>query len=136
MVENGRTRAEAAQLRRPDVLAFRNERMEVLRTSAAARTIRRASQLMDSAESERVRLDATKWVAGLDGIAAVSRSEAMIDHKGLGPGLQVVILPSPAQHEPGSSPPARIVPFVSREKHHRSPVPHPAIVQGQKSDVQ
>ena len=140
MVDHGRNRAEAAQiagiaddslyraLTKPEVLAYRNHRMRVIRESAASRTIAKAEALMDSAESEHVKLDATKWIAGLEGISPVSKSESVINHKGLGPGLVIQIsAPTIPQIE------GRVIggqqsqaEFVSREKHLSLPVPHPA----------
>lgn len=78
MVFEGQTRSEAAQavgvsdeyLRRsftkPDVLAYFNQCQEVLRTSARPRALRKIIALSDEATSERVALDASKYLDGMD----------------------------------------------------------------------
>jgi len=78
MVSQGMTRAEAAQaagmtdhglyvaLTKPHVLAFFNEQMEVLRTGARPRALRKIIDLADDADSERVQLDAAKYIDGMD----------------------------------------------------------------------
>jgi hypothetical protein len=110
MVEEGLTRAAAAvragitdnwlysQLRRPEVLALRSQLMEVVRTSEASRTISRAAKLADSAESEHVRLQANSWLAGIDGLSPVQRSENLHLHQGAAPGLTInFIQPDPGE---------------------------------------
>jgi len=76
-------------LRKPEVLAYRNERMRVVRESAASRTIAKAESLMDSAASEHVQADMTKWLAGLEGISPITKSETINHHNGLTPGLTI-----------------------------------------------
>jgi hypothetical protein len=105
MVDHALTRTEAAQLagltdhalycalRKPHVQAYRYERMEVLRSSEASRTISRAVKLADTAESEHVRNDANKWLAGIDGIAPVQRSENVHLHHSAAPGLTIIYAP-------------------------------------------
>lgn len=78
MVSQGLTRPEAAEaagmtdhglyvaLTKPHVLAFFNEQMEVLRTAARPRALRKIIDLADDAESERVQLDAAKYIDGMD----------------------------------------------------------------------
>lgn len=78
MVCEGLTRQEAAAkagmsdnglyvaLTKPHVLAFFNEQMEVLRTGARPRALRTIIDLADDAESERVQLDAAKYIDGMD----------------------------------------------------------------------
>lgn len=105
MVDHALSRAEAAQLagltdhslycalRKPHVQAYRHERMEVLRSSEASRTISRAAKLADTAESEHVRLQANTWLGALDDVAPVERSEHRHFHAGgnLVPGLTIVL---------------------------------------------
>ncbi len=79
-------------LRKPPVLAYRSTLLEALRTSAASRTIAKAEKLMDSATSEHVQADMTKWLAGLDGMSPVSKSESLNVHKHLFPGLTLNIV--------------------------------------------
>ena len=78
MVHQGRERPEAAAavgltdhslreaLRKPHVLAYLNEQMEVLRTSGRPRALTRIMRLVDDAESERVQLDAAIYMDGMD----------------------------------------------------------------------
>lgn len=78
MVWEGAKRSEAAQrlgmsdnaLRQafqlPHVLAYLNQQMEVLRSSARSHALFRITDLVDSAQSERVKLDAAKYLDGMD----------------------------------------------------------------------
>lgn len=102
MVDHARNRAEAAQiagitddalyraLLKPEVQAYRNDRMRVLRTSEASRTIARAARLADKAESEHVQLQANTWLAGLEGLSPVQRTENTHIHALVLPGLRIV----------------------------------------------
>jgi hypothetical protein len=160
MVDHGRSRSEAAEavqitddwlyreLRRPEVLAYRNQRREVLRTGEGARSIKRIADLAQSASSEGVKFDANRLLLATDPaepIVPLQRNESTINHKGLGPGLTIVMLqpehpplpvidgtsnevPNEYRHlpEPVPHPTSRPVPFLSREKHLSAPVPHPS----------
>jgi hypothetical protein len=100
MVEEGRSRKDAAiacgitddwlyrALLRPECLDLRNRLMGALRTSEAARSIARAAKLADGAQSEHVRMDANKWLGGLDGIVPVQRTENLHVHRHA-PGLTI-----------------------------------------------
>lgn len=136
MVEEGLTRAKAAEtagmtdhavycaLRKPHVRALRREFVGALRESAASRTIARAEQLADGAESEHVRNDANKFLASLDvDTSPVQRSEQTVTHRNLGPGLVIVIS---GDERPSLDVTPAVPHFVSREKHLSKPVPHPA----------
>ena len=102
MVDHALTRPEAAKLagltdhalycalRKPHVQAYRHERMEVLRSSEASRTIKRVADLADTSKSDAVKLDANVWLAGIDGIAPVTKGEVHHTHSGIVPGLTVV----------------------------------------------
>lgn len=101
-VEAGLTRPQAAercgitdnhlykQLRRSDVLALRSELLGVLRESARARTIAKAEQLMDGAESEHVRLDAIRY---LNPNAERSENLHLHQHSTQLPGLTIIYNP-------------------------------------------
>ncbi len=65
--------------------------MEVIRTSEASRSIARAANLADNAQSEHVRLQANEWLGGLDGISPVAKSETVHLHRDLTPGLVIVM---------------------------------------------
>lgn len=79
MVFQGRNRDEAARqagltegaiyqaLRKPAVLAFYNEQLEVLRHSERARNLHKGIELRDGAASEKVQLEAAKWLHGESG---------------------------------------------------------------------
>jgi hypothetical protein len=64
--------------------------MGVLRTSEASRTIARAAKLADGAESEHVKLQANTWLAGIEGISPIQKSESLNVHKHLIPGLTII----------------------------------------------
>lgn len=112
MVDDGLTRAKAAEvagisdhglyvaLRKPHILAYRRERMEVLRASEASRSISRVAKLADSAESEHVRLGANIHLMGIDGVVPVQRVEGRYLHEHLHhtPGLTIVF--TPPRNEP------------------------------------
>ncbi len=83
-------------LRKPHVVALRNELLGVLRTSESARVISATAKLAHGAESEHVRMKALEYLGSLDiETAPVQRSEHV--HRGdVGltlPGLRIVILP-------------------------------------------
>lgn len=77
MVFEGRKRAEAAEaaglkddslrkaLTKPDALAFLNECMEVLRTSARPRALHKMVDLLD-AKTERIQFESAKYLDGMD----------------------------------------------------------------------
>lgn len=78
MVFDGLKRKDAAKLHgmsdeairvaltKPHTLAYLNECQEVLRTSLRPRALLRIGKLVDKADSDRVRLDAAKYVDGMD----------------------------------------------------------------------
>lgn len=78
-------------LRKPSVLAYLNGQQGVLRTSARARTIAKAEMLMDNAESEHVQTQNLQWLAAIDGLAPIARSESVSVHKVITPGLTIMI---------------------------------------------
>ena len=149
MVEDGLTRAKAAEmagmtdhglysaLRKPHVRALRREMVGSLRESAASRTIARAEKLADEAESEHVRNDANKWLASLD--EATAPRSAKTDLPGdrfpgsYAPGLVIIMAPPAPPHlipsqngQPIIEAGRRLLP---------APVPHPAMVKRENSDV-
>lgn len=77
MVFEGQKRPEAAEavglkddsmrkaLLKPDALAFLNQCMEVLRTSARPRALRKMDELLD-AKTERIQFEAAKYLDGMD----------------------------------------------------------------------
>jgi len=78
MVFEGATRPEAAEiagmqdkslrsaLTKSHVLAYLNEQMEVLRTGARPKALNRIINLVDKSGSDRVRLDAARYIDGMD----------------------------------------------------------------------
>jgi len=52
-----------------------------LRDNAAQRAFARIEILSKTAASEHVRLEASKWVAGVDGVAPVKRVEGKFSHE-------------------------------------------------------
>lgn len=77
MVHEGMDRKRAAEaagvtdetarlaLRNPQVLAYLNEEMEVLRTGARPRALRKMTDLLD-AKTERIQFEAAKYLDGMD----------------------------------------------------------------------
>ncbi|ASY64468.1 hypothetical protein SJ05684_c30440 [Sinorhizobium sojae CCBAU 05684] len=77
MVHEGMDRKRAAEaagvtdetarlaLRNPQVLAYLNEEMEVLRTGARPRALRKMADLLD-AKTERIQFEAAKYLDGMD----------------------------------------------------------------------
>lgn len=78
MVYRGRSRKEAAEavgiketslyqaLRNPQVLKHYNDCLDVLRTSERPKSVHKIASLRDKAESERVQLEAAKYLDGGD----------------------------------------------------------------------
>jgi hypothetical protein len=121
-------------LKRPDVLAYLNQQYEVVRTQARARTIHRAEELADNAQSEHVRFQANEWLAAIDGIAPVARGEIQHKHSGsVVAGLVVVRAASPSagQIELASGHKASLRPRIRRLG---DPVPHPTLVKGEAGE--
>lgn len=133
MVEEGLKRPVAAEraglkdnslyvaLRRPDVCAFRAELMRVLRESEASRTIARVATLADTAQSEHVRLGANEFLAGIEGISPVQRSESLHVHQHLVPGLTVVR----GGWQPHDTPAALVIDAKPTIRRIGTPAPHP-----------
>jgi len=78
MVFEGMTRRDAAQavgisdeamrqaLLRPSCLTYMNEQIEVLRTGARPQALNAVITLMEKSSSDRVKLDAAKYIDGMD----------------------------------------------------------------------
>lgn len=78
MVHEGMDRKRAAEaagvtdetarlaLRNPQVLAYLNEEMEVLRTGGRPRALRKMIELVDEAKTERIQFEAAKYLDGMD----------------------------------------------------------------------
>jgi hypothetical protein len=141
MVLHGKSRSDAAAiarlqddslyraLLRPEVIGYRNQLLEVIRTSAASRTIFRAEHLADNADSEHVRNDANQWIASLDReTTPISRSEVAHTGVTLGPGLVIVMGPLPALPPVIEGTSIEIPPEY---RHLPEPVPHPSMVRRQ-----
>jgi hypothetical protein len=87
-------------LAKPHVAAYRNTVLGVLRNSEAARTISRGVLLADTAQSEAVRNDANKWLAALEGISPIAKSESLNVHNHMHSGLTIVLgAGDPQQHD-------------------------------------
>lgn len=103
MVLQGEKRARAAEIagitdeamrkamHKPEVLAYMNTQQQALRTSAAARSIARIDNLADGSDSDHVKLDANKFLLGIEGVSPVQKSESINVHKHLMPGLTIVM---------------------------------------------
>lgn len=116
-------------LRKPSVLAYLNGQQGVLRTSARARTIAKAEMLMDGAESEHVQTQNLQWLAGLDGLSPIAKSETLNVHKHLTPGLTIMIGGwQPHEIAPAEQQALDITPQVNRIG---APQPHPSRIAAQ-----
>lgn len=65
---------------RPHVRKVFNQAVKSIRDNAAVSAYLRNVELSQTAQSEAVRADLNKWVAGVDGIAALKRVEGRIAH--------------------------------------------------------
>ena len=65
----------------PDVRAAYNTLIRHIRDNAAQEAYLRIVELSKNADSEHVRADCNKWLAGVDGIAPVKRVESKYHHK-------------------------------------------------------
>lgn len=149
MVFQGVKRADAATIggitdnalyiamRKPEVLAYLNAQQQVLRTSASARSIARIDTLADDAKSESVKLDANRFLLGIEGISPIAKSENLNVHKGMQPGLtlNLIIKQQPGDdahlidshaHQTGSQ---RVINGLPR------PVPHPSMRNASKTQA-
>ncbi|MEM9584825.1 MAG: hypothetical protein AAGA08_17065 [Pseudomonadota bacterium] len=60
-------------MRKPHVLQLFNQKVREVRENAAQAAYIRMSHLAVSSDSERIGLDANRWLAGVDGIAPVQK---------------------------------------------------------------
>lgn len=145
MIEDGLKRNKAAEtagltdnalyaaLRKPDVLAYRNERLRVLRESEASRSIARVATLADTAASEHVKLGANELLMGIEGISKVTKTENMHVHQHVIPGL-TVLRESWQPHEIGGQ-------IIDQPKHAQqvrrigAAVPHPEAKRDQPIEI-
>tara|TARA_R110002072_G_scaffold43676_3_gene122516 strand:+ start:2512 stop:2946 length:435 start_codon:yes stop_codon:yes gene_type:complete len=60
-------------MRKPHVLKLFNQRVKEVRDNASQAAYMRINHLSLASTNERVKLDASKWVAGVDGISPVQK---------------------------------------------------------------
>ncbi len=77
-------------LNRPEVRVAFNQLLAAIRDNAAQAAYMRMNDLAMNAKSERVRLMANEWIAGVDGIAKVQKVEGSIRHQVLFGGFEYV----------------------------------------------
>lgn len=65
---------------KPAARALFNQAVSDVRSNAAQLAYLRMNHLSKTANSEQVKADANKWVAGVDGIAALKRVEGRMHH--------------------------------------------------------
>lgn len=70
----------ARALRRPHVKAVLNQMIADVRENAAQRAYLRVNNLAATTENERMRFDASRWVAGIDGISPVQKVQGSHHH--------------------------------------------------------
>jgi hypothetical protein len=68
-------------MRKAHVLELFNQMVRDVRVNASQAAYMRMVHMSTHADSERVRLDATKWIAGVDGIAPVQKVEGRYSHQ-------------------------------------------------------
>lgn len=148
MVHKGQKRDVAAQgagitddamrkaMHKPDVLAYMHAQQQALRTSAAARSIARIDTLADDSESDHVKLDANKFLLGIEGVSVVQKSESLNVHKHLMPGMTFNIITGA---QPGDD--AHLIDGLAREagkpkqlSNLPTPVPHPSMRNAQPAE--
>ena len=94
MVWEGKSRKEAASLSgvnehslycalcKPHVVKWQNEQVLALRRGEVGRAYGRIARMAEDAASEHVKLSANQWIAGVDGLAPVSKVDvnARVQH--------------------------------------------------------
>lgn len=93
MISQARKRADAAQqagltddalyraLKKPEVQALMRERLADLRKSEAARSIARMADIADTGRSEAAKVEANKWLAGIEGVRPAERVQHDHTHR-------------------------------------------------------
>lgn len=75
------TRCTAVKaIQRPHVKALHNQMLKDLKDNAAQQAYLRINSLSITADSERLKYDANRWVAGVDGISPVTKVEGRHHH--------------------------------------------------------
>lgn len=67
-------------MRKPHVLKLFNQRVKEIRDNASQAAYMRINHLSVVSTNERVKLDASKWVAGVDGISPVQKVQGQYHH--------------------------------------------------------
>lgn len=67
-------------MRKPHVLRLFNQRVKEIKDNAAQFAYLRINHTAQTAESERLKFDANRWVAGVDGISPVTRVQGQHLH--------------------------------------------------------
>lgn len=80
----------ARVLNRPEVRKAFNQLLAAIRDNAARAAYMRINDLAMNAKSERVRLMANEWIAGVDGIAKVQKVEGHMRHQVVFGGFEYV----------------------------------------------
>lgn len=76
------TRSAAVKnMRKPHILKLLNQRIAEVRDNAAQEAYLRINNIALTSKSERIALDASRWVAGVDGIAPVQRMRGQVHHR-------------------------------------------------------
>jgi hypothetical protein len=121
---------------KPEFVAYQGEAMRVLRSSEASRTIARAADLADNAESDHVRLQANTWIAGIEGISVVAKSENLNINKNMSPGMVLNLIIGHAQSDD-----VRVIDGQAHQVQEPKlinalprPVPHPSMRNAQQTE--
>ncbi len=93
MATEGVSRAEAAEraditddalrraLKRPHVRRLFNQIVKEVRDNAAQAAYLKINHLSDTADNERLKYDANRWIAGVDGISPVQKVQGTHSHR-------------------------------------------------------
>jgi hypothetical protein len=146
MVYEGGNRAQGASaalitddavrkaLKKPEVLAYMNTQIDLIRTSAAAKSIARIDVLAGGAESEHVKLGANELLLKLDGKGPIERSQHQHIHQHSIPGLQIIYSRDWTEPETALLIDGQAVEVESAKSDNGLPipVPHPAMRNARK----
>ena len=67
-------------LARPHVRAAYNQTLKAVRDGAAQQAYLRINGMAQEAQSDRLKFDANRWIAGVDGISPVQKVEGRVSH--------------------------------------------------------
>ena len=131
-------------MRKPEVKALIMSLERDFRTSEGRRSVAKIATLRDKADSEHVQFKSAEWLAGLEGIAPVSRTEHshIHAHQMIAPGLNISFGgDNPGDVIEGELVDCHMIPDQTTEQEKASntkgivqSIPHPALRNGKPDD--